>query len=55
MNRIDPSDVPVARLHRRAFDDRQQVALHAFARHVGARALAALPRDLVDLVDEDEP
>ena len=36
-----------------AFDQRQQVALHAFARHVGAvRFLAA--RDLVDLVDEHD-
>ena len=47
--------VAVARLHRRAFDDRQQIALHALARHVGARALAALAGDLVDLVDEDDP
>jgi hypothetical protein len=37
----------------RALDDRQDVALHAFAADVGTvRALAA--RDLVDLVDEDD-
>src|SRR5436190_11509977 len=46
--------VAVARLHGRAFDDRQQVALHAFARDVGPGALAALAGDLVDLVDEDD-
>src|SRR5437667_235918 len=46
--------VAVARLYRRAFDDRQQVALDALARDVGPRALAALARDLVDLVDEDD-
>ena len=39
--------------HRRAFDQRQQIALHAFARHAGAAPFAAL-RDLVDLVDEDD-
>ena len=39
--------------HRAAFHQRQQVALHAFARHVGAvRFLAA--GDLVDLVDEHD-
>ena len=38
---------------RRALDQRQQVALHALARHVGAVHL--LPaRDLVDLVEEDD-
>ena len=38
---------------RRAFDDRQQVALHALARHVGT--VPALPAgDLVDLVEEDD-
>ena len=46
--------IAVARLHRRAFDDRQQVALHALTRHVGPGALAALAGDLVDLVDEDD-
>src|SRR5690606_26824746 len=38
---------------RAAFDQRQQVALHAFAGHVGAADIAALG-DLVDLVDEDD-
>ena len=39
--------------HGAAFDQRQQVALHAFARHVGAVAVLAA-RDLVDLVDEHD-
>ena len=39
--------------HRRAFDQRQQVALHAFATDAGAAELAALG-NLVDLVDEDD-
>ena len=43
----------VARVDRRAFDDRQDVALHAFAADVGAVAALA-PGDLVDLVDEDD-
>ena len=44
---------PVFRVHRRAFDDRQDVALHAFAADVGpVPAFAA--GDLVDLVDEDD-
>jgi hypothetical protein len=38
---------------RRAFHQRQQVALHALARDVGALHLAAAG-DLVDLVDEDD-
>ena len=43
----------VLRVHRRALDDWQDVALHAFAAHLGAvRALA--PGNLVDLVDEDD-
>ena len=37
----------------RALDQRQQVALHALARDVGALRLGAR-RDLVDLVDEDD-
>ncbi len=45
--------VAVARLHRRAFDDRQQVALDAFTRHVRPGSVA-LAGDLVDLVDEDD-
>ena len=44
----------VLRVDRRPFDDRQDVALHAFAADV--RAVAALAAgDLVDLVDEDDP
>ena len=43
----------VFRVDRRAFDDRQDVALHAFAADVGAVAALA-PGDLVDLVDEDD-
>ena len=46
--------VAVTRLYRRTLDDRQEVALDAFAGHVGAGALAALAGDLVDLVDEDD-
>ena len=36
-----------------AFDQRQQIALHAFARHVAADAAVARA-DLVDLVEEDD-
>src|SRR5438874_463592 len=41
---------------RRALDDRQQIALHALARHVGAALPAAGARagDLVDLVEEHD-
>mmetsp|Transcript_30325 Transcript_30325/g.49418 ORF Transcript_30325/g.49418 Transcript_30325/m.49418 type:complete len:222 (-) Transcript_30325:14-679(-) len=39
--------------HRGALDQRQQVALHALAGHLGA-ALFLARRDLVDLVDEDD-
>ena len=46
-------DHPVLRRDRRAFDERQQVALHALARHVGAVRVGARG-DLVDLVDEDD-
>ena len=43
----------VARVDRGAFDDGQNVALHAFARDV--RPVAAFaPGDLVDLVEEDD-
>ena len=45
--------VAVFRLHRRAFDDRQQVALHALPRDVGPLRLAG--HDLVDLVEKDDP
>ena len=37
-----------------ALDQRQQVALHAFARDVGAADGLAAPGHLVDLVDEDD-
>src|SRR5271165_35201 len=43
----------VARVHGRAFHDRQNVALHAFARNVRPMAAFA-PGDLVDLVEEDD-
>ncbi len=39
--------------HRGAFDQRQQVALHAFAGHVGAAGLGALGH-LVQLIDKDD-
>ena len=38
---------------RRAFDQRQQIALHAFARHIGAAAVFT-GTDLVDLVEEND-
>ena len=38
---------------RGAFDQRQEIALHAFARHVGADAAVARA-NLVDLVEEDD-
>ena len=37
-----------------ALDQRQQVALHAFAADVGAQAMLAAAADLVDLVEEDD-
>ena len=43
----------VARRDRRALDERQEVALHALARDVGAVQLGAA-RDLVDLVEEHD-
>src|SRR5512134_2361481 len=43
----------VARRDRRALDERQEVALHALARDVGALQLGAA-RDLVDLVQEHD-
>src|SRR5205823_1053433 len=46
------ADLAVTCLAGRALDDGKQVALHAFARHVGPDG-AALARDLVELVDED--
>ena len=44
--------VAVSGLHGRAFDDRQQIALHALPRNIGPFAFAG--HDLVDLVDEDD-
>ena len=44
----------VLRVDRRPFDDRQQIALHAFARNVGAVRCLLAPRDLVDLIEEDD-
>ena len=47
------ADHAVARVDRRAFDDGQNVALHAFAGDV--RAVAGLaPGDLVDFIDEND-
>jgi len=46
-------DHAVLGIHRRALDDGQDVALHAFARDVGTVAALA-PGDLVDLVEEDD-
>ena len=47
---------PVLRVDRRPLDDRQDVALHAFAADVGpvTAAGAVAAGDLVDLVDEDD-
>ena len=45
---------PVFRLHGRPFHERQEVALHAFARDVGASPRPLLAGDLVDLVEEDD-
>ena len=49
-------DGPVFRADRRSLDQRQQVTLHALARHVAAPepALHGARADLVDLVDEDD-
>ncbi len=46
-------DGAVLGVHRAALDQRQQVALHALARYVGAHGLLAA-RDLVDFIDEDD-
>src|SRR5262245_35366616 len=43
----------VTRVDRGAFDNRQDVALHAFAAHIGTMA-APTPRDLVYLIPEDD-
>ena len=60
MKRAGGDEQDVVGLHRSvlgvdggALDQRQQVALHAFARHVGA-AQAFAAGDLVDLVEEDD-
>jgi hypothetical protein len=47
------ADHSVLGVHSRAFHQRQQVALHALARHVGPLHLAAAG-DLVDLVQEHD-
>ena len=47
-------DHAVLGVDRRAFDQRQQVALHALARDVGAAGDFRRDGDLVDLVDEDD-
>ena len=47
------ADHAVLGRHRRPFDERQQVALHALARDIGAVRIAARG-DLVDLVEEDD-
>ena len=47
-------DHPVLRLDGRALDEREEVALDALARDVGPAARALAPRDLVDLVEEDD-
>ena len=44
----------VSRVHRRTFDNRQDVALHAFARNVGAVA-GFSTGNFVDLVEKDDP
>src|SRR3974377_814830 len=44
---------PMLRRNRRALDQRQQIALHAFARHVSAGA-ALTAGDFVDLVEKDD-
>ena len=46
-------DRPIFGRHRRAFDERQEIALHAFAAHIGTLALGA-GADLVDLVEEHD-
>ena len=48
-------DHPVLRLDGRPLDERQEVALDPLARDVGAGPLSLAPRDLVDLVEEDDP
>ena len=45
---------PVLGLHVRAFDDRQQIALHALTRDIRATHLRSFASDLVDLVEEDD-
>src|SRR5438105_10931715 len=46
------SNETVTRIHRRSFNDRQNVALHAFAAHVWS-VTAFATRDLVDFIEED--
>ena len=47
------ADHAVLGRHGRPFDQRQQVALHALARHIGALCIGAAGH-LVDLVEEDD-
>src|SRR6516162_3509846 len=47
------ADHAVARVHRCAFHDGQDVALHTFAAHVWPVA-ALTPGDLVDFIEEDD-
>src|SRR5690606_7889274 len=47
-------DRPVLGRHGRAFHQRQQVALHAFATDIATADVLAALGDLVDLVDEDD-
>src|SRR5690606_18057459 len=47
------ADHAVLRLYGAAFDDRQQVPLHALATDIRPGA-APLTRDLVDLIEEDD-
>ena len=44
----------VLRHHRRALDNRQDIALHTFARDVRARTAPIADGDLVDLIEEDD-
>ena len=45
---------PIAGVHSCSFDNRQDIALHAFAGYV--RAMSGLAsRDLVNLIEEDNP
>src|SRR5262245_25611162 len=45
------TDVAIARLDSGTFNDRQEIALHPFSRHIGTGGVL-LAVDLVDLIDE---